>query len=67
MFVVELPKDFFDRIPSWVYTLLMLINSTVLSILVYTMIDYCIKTRKPSALFKKSASNLDVWNKIQQN
>lgn len=67
MFVVELPKDFFDRIPSWVYTLMMLINSTVLSIFVYAMIDYCIKTRKPSALFKKSVSNLDVWNKIRQN
>lgn len=67
MYVVELPNDFFDRIPSWVNTLLMLINSMVLSFLVYAMIDYCIKTRKPSVLFKKSASNLDVWNKIRQN
>ena len=50
-----------------VNTLLMLINSMVLSFLVYAMIDYCIKTRKPSVLFKKSASNLDVWNKIRQN
>jgi len=31
MYVVELPNDFLDRIPSWVNTLLMLINSMVLS------------------------------------
>lgn len=60
MYVVELPNDFLDRIPSWVNTLLMLINSMVLSFLVYAMIDYCVSKRENHRSYSRSRPQISM-------
>ena len=66
MYVVELPNDFFDHIPTWVRTLQTIISSTVLSIIVYAITEYFLKKRKSSSQPGRAISNLEMWEKIRQ-
>jgi len=66
MYVVELPKDFFDHIPPWVHTLQMIISSTVLSIIMYVITEYFLKKMKSSSKSGRAISNLEMWEKIRQ-